>query len=219
MSASKTSDVSNPVGDAVSVWDLAADSVSAGESFATDSATKPVPCASDRDLWFPDLEDAPKRRLRHFKRHTLPVIRRACGRCHFRIMCAVMALETQATDGVWAGVLVRDYSRPGTWHRKQLLALLAEFVAEALDKDPAEIDPQYEALCERITVMLQRQPELQPIFDAALADTLARTDTDTEELPHAGSAERNTSTGERRGSDRISPRDQLRLFDPVGIPA
>ena len=42
-------------------------------------------------------------------------------------------------------------------------------------------------------------------FDAVVAD--------------ADSAEHDASTGDGRGSDRISPRDQLRLFEPAGIPA
>lgn len=197
MATSKASNFSDPVG----------------------GGAKPVPCASDRDLWFPDLDGASKSQWRSFKRHTLPVIGRTCGRCHFRIMCAVMALETQATNGIWAGVLVRDYSNPGTWHRKQLLALLAEFVAEALDKDPAEIDPQYDTLCERIAVMLQRRPQLQSVFDAALTDALACTDTGADELRPADGPERNASTSEGGDSDLINLYDQLRLLEPVGIPA
>ena len=111
------------------------------EAFVTDSPIKPVPCDTDPERWFPELDEASFKYRRSFTRYRLPELARACRRCHFRITCAVVALETQANHGVWAGVLVADYPGPGTWHRKKLLAILAEFVAESLGKNQADIDP------------------------------------------------------------------------------
>jgi hypothetical protein len=131
-----------------------------------------------------------------------PYVAPVCARCPFLQWCATEALALRDNGyqilGMWATVDFTEDDQAARYRRR--IQRLEKIAATGL-------------------VPRSRRSRIDK-SDAALADTLARTDTDTEELPHAAdSSERNTSTGEGRGSDRISPRDQLRLFDPVGIPA
>ncbi|GAT00942.1 transcriptional regulator WhiB [Mycolicibacterium fortuitum subsp. acetamidolyticum] len=122
-----------------------------------------TPCSEgDPDRFFPEVDDRTDRK--RFKRRLLADLAAECAGCPFRIGCAITALETDATAGVWAGVLVRDYSGAETWHRRQLLAVLAKFAVGYLMADPEAITPAEEKLYARLEVLLQRQDRLRPVF-------------------------------------------------------
>lgn len=122
----------------------------------------PVPCRQAPELFFPDIDAATRRQKRILRRKVLPLIAAACDQCFFRVPCAIAALENQETAGVWAGVLVRHYDSPDTWHRKKLLAILAEHITTAAPT------PENKKLNDRISAMLSRRPELQPGFTEAV---------------------------------------------------
>lgn len=150
------------------------DSVGASLLEAAPSRTATTACRQgDVDRFFPDTDEMTTKEWRRFKRRTLPDLAAECATCPFRIGCAITALETQATCGVWAGVLVRDFTSPTTWHRRQLLSILAEFSAHYLAADPATASAMDHKLFDRIELMLQRQERLREPFVEALTEARA----------------------------------------------
>lgn len=134
------------------------------ESFKT-------PCREgDPDRFHPEVEGLTALQLRSFKRNQLAELAAECDTCPFRIGCAINALETDATSGVWAGVLTRDFPSANAWHRHQLLEVLAEYIIGYLGAEPETIRPVEELIFSRIEVMLQRQERLRPVLVEELAE-------------------------------------------------
>lgn len=130
-----------------------------------------TPCREgDPDRFHPETDGLTSLQLRRFKRHELAKLAEECATCPFRIGCAITALETDADSGVWAGVLTRDFTSADTWHRRQLLEVVAEFIIGYRAADPETIRSVEEMIYSRIETMLQRQPRLRPVLDDELAD-------------------------------------------------
>ncbi|WP_165618359.1 WhiB family transcriptional regulator [Mycobacterium talmoniae] len=188
--------------------DLIADETDVGDSdalaFAADIPDEPVPCDVNPERWDPDNYAAsPEDRLR-FRTSVLPKLAQECDRCHFRIRCAVTALESRADCGIWAGVQARGTQSPHALHRRRLLKILAEYLAAP---DTADNDARREILSARITTMLQRRPELREPFTEATA--AATHDAAAADAPRQRRRPRTPAPGPHLST-------QLRLALPMG---
>lgn len=174
-------------------------------AFSVDAPHAPVPCQAEPERWMPDLDSAPLEERRYFRTKVLPQVQRECNRCHFRIRCAVYALESRADCGVWAGVETRWAKAPDALHRRRLMKVIAEYLAAPVDGDSRRRD----VLRARIDTMLQRRPELQAVFEAAVA---AEHGADTE---HAAASTKKSRKSKTQAAGNISADDAQFLFDSV----
>ncbi|TEA09222.1 hypothetical protein CCUG60884_00212 [Mycobacteroides salmoniphilum] len=178
--------------------------------FWVETPKAPVACDDAARRWAPDVDEMTPEQILEFRTVELPELQRDCSSCHFRLRCAVNALDSRATTGVYAGVEMRPAVNPNARHRRPLLKMLAEYVANPKPEESVE----YEALCARIDQMLARRTELQDGYAAALA--AAMEEAAKAAIIRANKRERRRVRGpQRRGRKPSQPPEQT--FERVAV--
>lgn len=136
---------------------------------------RPVPCESDPERWWPDLTFASMAERQQFDRRELPYLAGKCAGCYFRTQCAINALQSAASGGVMSGVVIRETPHPTARHRLKLLKQLAGYVLDG----PADSETRgrWAETVDRIGVLLQRRPELRPVYLSIVKELRAATAT------------------------------------------
>lgn len=96
-----------------------------------------------------DLDDARAKRARNRRAQGL------CGTCFFKVNCAINALQSDSTDGIWAGVRLEVTDQRFASARGRLAEVIAEHIVDA-----GEIPF-------RVVDLIKRRPEMESLLAEA----------------------------------------------------